>query len=135
MIFCVEATITLCWPHIKRNAIPKDASKMTSHEFMTVAQEDITHLHFTRSVQQFDAMSTMMICSWEQRGQHAFAAWLQKEYLTPPFNRWSVTASGIPGCNGNNNPVESYHRNEKRTFGTLKGGRLFHDNPDLTLFL
>ena len=92
MIFCVEATITLCWPHIKRSAIPKNASKMTSHVFMTAAQEDITHLHFTRSVQQLDAMSTMMICSWEQRGQHALAAWFQKEYLTPPFNRWSVTA-------------------------------------------
>lgn len=112
--YFVDATITLCWPHIKLNAIPKNASKLNNPNFKTTAQNDITNLHLARSTEQFDSLSKLMIASWQQCGEVELANWFQREYLTPPFNRWSVTASGVPGCNCNNNPVESYHRNEKR---------------------
>ena len=74
----------------------------------------MTNLHLARSTTQFDSLGDCMLIHWRLEGESDLADWFQKEYLTPPYNRWSVTASGIPGCNPNQNAIESSHRNDKR---------------------
>ena len=55
-----------------------------------------------------------MIEHWKDNNETALALWFSKEHLTSPYNRWSVTASGVPGGNNNQNAIESSHRNDKR---------------------
>lgn len=51
----VDAAITLCWPHIKLNATPKNASRNSSN-FKTTAQNDILPI-FILCVQQSNSIA------------------------------------------------------------------------------
>jgi hypothetical protein len=89
-------------------------SKFLDIEFFTQAKQNISDLHLARSIPQFDALAKLMIEHWKDNNETALALWFSKEYLTSPYNRWSVTASGVPGGNNNQNAIESSHRNDKR---------------------
>lgn len=78
--------------------------------FHKQAQIDITDLHGCRSVQQFDALADLMLADWDASGEEVIGDYFKTEYLTHPFNRWSVTAGGIPTSNPNQNSIESYHK-------------------------
>lgn len=67
-------------------------------------------LHNCRSVLQFDVLSDLMLAEWDSAGEENISDYFKKEYLTHPFNRWKVTAGGIPACSPNQNAIESYHR-------------------------
>lgn len=82
--------------------------------FLDEAQRDIADLHLSRSDQQFDALGVIMLRHWELKGESTLVGWFRAEYLTSPYNRWGITASGIPGCEPNSNVIESYHRDDKR---------------------
>ena len=81
---------------------------------MPKALADITALHFARSVAQFDAMGVIMLLDWRLCGESRLAEWFEREYLTKPYNRWNVSASGVPGADPQQQPIESSHRDAKR---------------------
>ncbi len=74
-----------------------------------------------RTQKQFEALAVGMLRKWRADKEDTLANWFEAEYLTDPYNHWSVTASGIPGVSPNQNPIESSHRNIKRDFFGQKG--------------
>ena len=108
------AVPTLCYPHIRLNALQKKRDKFLNRSFFDEAIKDLTSLHFARSAAQFDVMGKIMLMHWRQKGETDLSAWFETEYLTAPYNRWSVTASGIPGADPQQQPIESSHRDAKR---------------------
>ena len=119
---CILAVVTLCWPHIRLNALQKKKDKFANKMFYAEAMSDLETLHFAGSTVMFDALGKLMIFDWRSRGEDVLADWFEQEYLTAPYNRWSVTASGIPGADSQQQPVESSHRGAKRyCYG--QGGR------------
>lgn len=90
---------------------------MTRTSFFDEAQSDVAQLHLARSEAQFATLAELMIDRWIESGEVAVARTFKAEYLTPPYNNWSITSSGIPGVIPNNNPMESWHRDLKRPNG------------------
>lgn len=108
---------TLCWAHISLQALQANSNKFQDRtanfdEF----QSDLLTLHYSRSHVQFKAISQRMIREWNRLGEVSLAEWFQNEYLHEDYYRWFITCSGIIGHTPNNNCVESYHRNDKRTY-------------------
>jgi hypothetical protein len=95
-------------------ALGSKKDKFNDLGFLASAQEDITKLHLARSVAQFDVLGASMLMEWRLQGEDELADWFCREYLSAPYNRWSVSASGVPGNNPNQNAIESSHRNDKR---------------------
>jgi hypothetical protein len=104
----------LCWPHIKRNALIQNRHKIFSSNYFEKAQDDISQLHLARSQRQFVSLASLMLHQWRADRENELADWFEATYLIEPFNRWSVTSSGIPGVSPNQNPIESFHREQKR---------------------
>lgn len=125
--------IVLCWPHIKRTAIAHNASKLIDHKFKEIAQLNITYLHFSRSTEQFEALLSLMLSYWEEKGEEALANWFSAEYGTKLFNKWHVTSSNIPGHTPNNNSQESARRNWKRNYFQGRVGK--HQQVSMGVFL
>lgn len=109
--------VLLCWPHISRTAMAKTGkAKLMDKNFEEHASQDINDLHESRSQLQMDALSELMLEDWVKKGESALATWFDVEYCTYPFTRWGANSSEIIGTTPNQNPIESYHRNEKRDF-------------------
>jgi hypothetical protein len=83
-------------------------------KFFDEAQKNIADLHLSRSDKQFDALALIMLRHWELKRESTLSNWFRVEYLTSPYNRWGITASGIPGSDPNSNTIESSHRDDKR---------------------
>jgi hypothetical protein len=43
---------------------------------------------------------------WREKNENALAEWFEREYLTPPHNKFCYSASGIHGIMPNNNSIE-----------------------------
>ncbi|EEY68912.1 uncharacterized protein PITG_18663 [Phytophthora infestans T30-4] len=70
---------------------------------------NITQMHKTRTPAQFEAVSKKLCLQrWQADGQHEYAAWFEKIYLTDTWTRW-YTTSGAPGALPNQNPLESHN--------------------------
>ena len=114
---CVPERAILCWPHIARTTLLAYKKKMHRSSFEKEAKIDISVLHLARSALQFKALGVLMIEKWRQAGESDVAETFKAEYLTAPYDSWSITSSGIPGVMPNNNAMESYHRDLKRPQG------------------
>ena len=77
----------------------QNRSKSADIDFFAQAKQNISDIHLARSILQFDALAKLMIQHWKDNNANVLAEWFNKEYLTSPYNRWSVTASGVPGGN------------------------------------
>ena len=62
-------------------------------------------MHKSRSQEMFDAIGKNFIAVMEAQGEAKFATWFKEQYLTPPWNKWWVGASELPGLLPNNIPV------------------------------
>jgi hypothetical protein len=62
------------------------------------------------------ALAALMLHKWRTDNENELANWFEATYLTEPYNHWSVTCSGIPGVMPNQNPIESFHREQKRDY-------------------
>ena len=109
--------VVMCWPHIARNTIDKYKKYMIRPGFFAEAKKDVEALHMSRSKTQFEKLADLMISRWIQLGEEDVAKVFKREYLSPPYDNWSVTSSGVRGVLPNNNPMESWHRDIKRDFG------------------
>jgi hypothetical protein len=96
------------------NALQKKKDKYVDRSFFEQSIKDITVLHFARSTSQFDALGQIMLSDWRKKLEGQLADWFEREYLTAPYNRWSVTASGVPGADSQQQAIESSHRDAKR---------------------
>jgi hypothetical protein len=75
-------------------------------------QEHIQNLHMCQSRLQFETLAQLVLKDWRARNEHALATWFEKE-LYPM--RWCINDTGIPGQDPNTQPLESDHRNSKRS--------------------
>jgi hypothetical protein len=115
--------------------LQQNRSKFADINFFAQAKQNISDLHLARSVLQFDALAKLMIQYWKDNNEIILAEWFIKEYLTSPYNRWSVTASGVPGGNNNQNAIESSHRNDKRHMFGQQGTNITNDQLHHKLIL
>ena len=105
--------VVMCWPHIGRNTIDKYMKYMIRPGFF----EDVEALYVSHSKTQFAKPADLMISRWIQLGEEDVAKIFKRDYLSPPYDNWSVTPSGVRDVLPNNNPMESWHRDIKRDFG------------------
>lgn len=85
-------------------------------EFAEQAKKDLKMLrNDVASQQQFETMATSVIQNWIDEGETQFATSIRKEYMTPPFNKWSVNSFILYRCMPiANQIVESGWRTSKR---------------------
>jgi hypothetical protein len=82
----------------------------------TVAQEDVRNLHWCKTERQFMAMWQLVREAWSSDGESSFAATFHDSYIRlENFRRWYYTASGLPGCIPDNNPIEAHNKLLKGT--------------------
>jgi hypothetical protein len=65
---------------------------------------------------QFKFLSRAFLKHWRNKHEKVFADYFEKEYLTPPYDMWSTTVSGVPGVTANQNPIESFHAVLKKVY-------------------
>ena len=76
-----------------------------------VAQQDVRHLHKCKTLEQFLLMWSLVRKAWESAGEGEMARIFHESYIADPlFRKWYYTASGIPGCVPDNNPVEAHNK-------------------------
>ena len=76
-----------------------------------VAQQDVRHLHKCKTLEQFLLMWSLVRQAWESAGEGEMARIFHESYIADPlFRKWYYTASGIPGCVPDNNPVEAHNK-------------------------
>jgi hypothetical protein len=83
-------------------------------------------LDLARSQRQFVSLASLMLHRWRADRENELTDWFEATYLIEPFNRWSVTSSGIPGVSPNQNPIESFHRQSKRESSSGKRVKTTH---------
>jgi hypothetical protein len=111
---------------------------MTDPEFADIVVEDLRVLHLTRTQAMFDTLAAVVKLKWENEGETRLAEVVNKEYFEKPYNRWFVTASGVPGVLPSSQPQESYHKQVKanKIFSLrARMDHMIHDQvPALLLF-
>jgi hypothetical protein len=71
--------------------------------------------HQSRSIEQSDALTELMLQAWQECGEIEIARYYSTYLNTPPFNRFSVTASNIHGFT----PDQNAHRNQAIEIGSV----------------
>ncbi len=99
----------------------QNKNKIYSSNYFEAAQADISQLHLARSQKQFVSLSVLMLNKWRNDKEIELANWFEASYLKDPYNRWSVTSSDIAGISPNQNPIDSFHRGQKRDQGRQVG--------------
>lgn len=107
-----DITLLDCYPHLTRKSHEKwillKPVETSSAYYQDNIKVNITQMHKTRTPAQFEAVSKLCLQRWRADGQHEYAAWFEKIYLTDTWTRW-YTTSGAPGVLPNQNPLESHN--------------------------
>jgi hypothetical protein len=108
--------MALCGVHIERTAIENNKNKIINSSFIDIAQADISMLRNAVGSQcQFKSLALIILEEWRRLGEHVFAVYFEREYLTPPYDMWSCNS--FPEAIATpveNNFVESSHKTDKR---------------------
>lgn len=100
------------WSHISRNALTRVKDKLQKQSYAVVAQRHLDALHLCRSRKQFLSLANLVMQEWRIQKEYALATWFESELL--PL-KWSINDTGFPGQDPNSQPLESDHRDQKRT--------------------
>ncbi|KAI9984979.1 hypothetical protein PInf_004283 [Phytophthora infestans] len=95
-----DITLLDCYPHLTRKSHEKRIQlkpvETSSAYYQDNIKVNITQMHKTRTPAQFGAVSKKLCLQrWRADGQHEYAAWFEKIYLTDTWTRW-YTTSGAP---------------------------------------
>ena len=89
----IDTTVALCGVHIELKVVVNYSAKIVNGTFGIIAKADISMLrNDTGSQIQFKQLSKLVVEEWKRLGEHAFAKTFQQEYLTAPFDVWSINA-------------------------------------------
>ena len=108
-----------CWPHISMKPRKEWVKHMVSKDKSSVVKacDQFLHLlHLARTRQQFKHLARLMI--HQVRNKHKeedLANLVEKEYTSPPYDCWFVTASGVVMCDPSSQPIEAYWKQVKTT--------------------
>lgn len=112
----IESKIGLCGVHIERTVVEDHKDKIVNTSFIEIAKEDVSILRNCVGSQcQFRAFAQIMLTEWKRVGETVFALYLEREYLTPPYDMWSCNS--FPKAIATpieNQIVEASHRTDKR---------------------
>jgi len=112
---------TLDHIHIERTAVTNNTDKLVDKSFADKARHHIYLIHIARSPAQERLMKQYMLQHWDYMGESKLSDWFRRTLLDQKF---SVSASGIPGADCDANFHESAHRTDKRDMlGASVGGK------------
>jgi hypothetical protein len=123
---CFPGSVPLqCYSHIIRKfklsgtrkgngGYLKHLSGNNKPSFLNQAYKDITNLHHCKTKSQFMCYADLMQTGWTAAGEQAMAETFLRGYVdNDDYNHWWYTASGLPGCVPDNNPLESHNLQSK----------------------
>jgi hypothetical protein len=109
--------VLTCWPHIAWKGSHENMRILVNKDQMPRCVADLRRLADCRSQAMFDAVGKFILRLLTVLPEVAYATWLNNQYLTPPWNVWFRTVSGIPGVQPSSQPQESYHKSIKKHSG------------------
>ncbi|EGZ09147.1 hypothetical protein PHYSODRAFT_525930 [Phytophthora sojae] len=110
-----EIKLLDCWPHLDRNSRKKKGLLAEHDRYNDIIKRQIDYLSKSRSKQQFEGISALITQNWDDLGEGEYAAWLDTEYLTKPWELLFYTTSYVPGILPNQNTIASHHPSIKTT--------------------
>ena len=93
-------------------------------ETTAMVQRDLIYLHLCGSDRLHAALGVLVVRDWTERQNVATVSKdrllkitnsLKNFYLVPPFNKWYVTATGVPGVPADDQHGESYNNDLQRS--------------------
>jgi hypothetical protein len=82
--------------------------------FLKQAYKDITNLHHCKTHKQFMCYADLMQAAWVDAGEAGVAETFLRGYVdNEDYCHWWYSASGVPGCVPDNNPLESHNLQSK----------------------
>ena len=107
-----EYTVIIdCRIHVARGML-KNKHRLVSAEYGEVAHRHFTLLHSIGSRELFDAFKTIVLRTWREAGEDAYADWFESVYLAEAWDGGCFFAgvAGIPGVANHNQCIKSYFR-------------------------
>ncbi|KAK3279595.1 hypothetical protein CYMTET_12528 [Cymbomonas tetramitiformis] len=107
-----------CWPHISMKPRKEWMKLMVAEDkqpVLAALKEYLTRLHKTRSREQFQQLAKLVGYQLRLKKEEQVANILDKEYTSPPYDAWYVTASGVVYCSPSSQPIEAYWKTVKST--------------------
>lgn len=108
-----KITLLNCFPHFVRKSRENRKFLSDNSFYETNILVNIQHLGDARSKKQFQALSTLFLKYWSEKGEGQYADWLSKYYLGT-WGNWFYTAAA-PGVTPSQNALESHHRAIKKS--------------------
>jgi hypothetical protein len=110
-----DISITLCWPHIAMNCLPKNRDKFFHSNFYDEAKCGLECVHLARSKDQECLLRELLLIYWRSQNVSVLADHI--EDTLHKFQRfYSVNASRVPNHDPSNQAEESSHRTDKRNY-------------------
>ncbi|KAK3272979.1 hypothetical protein CYMTET_18757 [Cymbomonas tetramitiformis] len=91
-----------------------DAIKEDTQPVLAALKENLKRLHKTRSREQFQQLAKLVIHQLRSKKEEQVANIVEKEYTSPPYDAWYVTASGVAYCDPSSQPIESCWKTVKQ---------------------
>ncbi|KAK3250136.1 hypothetical protein CYMTET_40473 [Cymbomonas tetramitiformis] len=107
-----------CWPHISMKPRKEWMKLMVAEDkqpVLAALKEYLARLHKTRSREQFQQLAKLAGYQLRSKKEEQVANILDKEYTSPPYDAWYVTASGVVYCSPSSQPIEAYWKTVKST--------------------
>lgn len=107
-----EDTIIIdCRIHVSRGML-KNKHRLLDEEYGEVAHKHFNLLHQCGTREVFDALKEVVLRTWRDAGEGAFADWFESVYLHEDWDGGCFFAgvAQVPGVVNHNQCIESYFR-------------------------
>ena len=106
-----------CFPHLSgaKGIIPRHMGKLNdkSKDFVDGLEADIGRMHLARTHRQHEILAKIFIMKWRKAKECLCAIFFQTNYCVQGKNNWFYAASGMPGVETSNQPIELFMRTAK----------------------
>ncbi|KAK3235622.1 hypothetical protein CYMTET_54183 [Cymbomonas tetramitiformis] len=82
---------------------------------LAALKENLKRLHKTRSREQFQQLTKLVIHQLRSKIEEQVSNIVDREYTSPPYDAWHVTASGVVYCDPSSQPIAAYRKTVKQT--------------------
>ena len=99
LVQCFEGIrVIFCWPHLVRELTKPDKLALANDKDWVQAslKPAAQQLHLCRSEGQHGLLGKLCLDWWEA-DEPRYMEWFSNSLLTPPWNMWFATCSGLPG--------------------------------------
>ena len=81
-----NAIIIMCYFHVKKNVKDNFGKYGVSMENRELINNDVSWLHDSRFLEEYDFRVNIAINHWNSLGLHQFVNYFTQQWLSPPFN-------------------------------------------------